>query len=734
MSALRGASIRWAAIAVTVVCAACASPAEAASTYTVTGTSDATGSCSSTSCTSLRAALAAAQTDPGSTIQLGAGTYTLGNGVNQPVGTGDLETGADVTITGAGEASTIIKQTDGEHRVLYDWSGAATLTVNDLTITGGHLGPSTFADGAGILSNGPLALHHVTVSGNTAVGSTPANQVNGCCEAIAAMVTLGTLVLDHSSVVDNTATGGNGTSVGGGTAGEGGEAIGGILATQFQQVTITDSTISRNIANSGNGGTSTSGTGGQGGLAYGGIFSIDGAPVTITDSTLADNQANAGDGGQGATGGTGGGAYGAGIFVPNAALHISGSTFSGNIAAAGTGGPGTSGAGGGGGQAEGAAVAGGSRGAGSNWIRNSTITANTATGGAPGSGPGGTGMAAYALGGGVAEDTTVAMTIIDSTLAGNTAKGTAQSYGGNLYANPTRMTFAGTIFSDGSAQNGSNCALPSGANATDDGNNLESTTPSQCGLTASSDVIGSGPLLEKLADNGGPTETMALSANSPAIGAGGSCLDFTQSGNPPLTVDQRGKPRKSPCDIGAFETQPPGSDGGGGGGGGNGGGGNGGGNGTGKNGGAAGGGSSLTISRLRQSHARWQEGSALAKLASPSATTARSRTTPTGTVFHFTLSAAATVKVRFFRLLPGRRLKGRCVKSHARHLAKCLRHVASGPLTVAGARSGANTLHFAGRLSRHKRLRPGRYLATFTAANSAGHSNAVSLRFTIVRR
>jgi hypothetical protein len=61
------------------------------------------------------------------------------------------------------------------------------------------------------------------------------------------------------------------------------------------------------------------------------------------------------------------------------------------------------------------------------------------------------------------------------------------------------------------------------------------------------------PLLGALADNGGPTQTMALGAGSPAIDAN------TESCPPPL-IDQRGvaRPQGVACDIGAFELQPVG--------------------------------------------------------------------------------------------------------------------------------------------------------------------------------
>jgi hypothetical protein len=51
------------------------------------------------------------------------------------------------------------------------------------------------------------------------------------------------------------------------------------------------------------------------------------------------------------------------------------------------------------------------------------------------------------------------------------------------------------------------------------------------------------PLLDPLADNGGFTRTFALGDGSPAIDHGQGC---------PAT-DQRGQPRGSPCDTGAYE-------------------------------------------------------------------------------------------------------------------------------------------------------------------------------------
>jgi len=66
--------------------------------------------------------------------------------------------------------------------------------------------------------------------------------------------------------------------------------------------------------------------------------------------------------------------------------------------------------------------------------------------------------------------------------------------------------------------------------------------------------------LNSLASNGGPTDTLALDSDSPAIGAGNPALAVDSAGHA-LTTDQRGAgfPRENngKVDIGAFEFQPP---------------------------------------------------------------------------------------------------------------------------------------------------------------------------------
>ncbi len=88
-----------------------------------------------------------------------------------------------------------------------------------------------------------------------------------------------------------------------------------------------------------------------------------------------------------------------------------------------------------------------------------------------------------------------------------------------------------------------------GGTITSQGHNL--STDASCGLTGPGDIQGLSPLLQGLANNGGPTPTMLLSACSPAINGGDSSAPGIGS------FDQReaGFPRIlfGTVDIGATE-------------------------------------------------------------------------------------------------------------------------------------------------------------------------------------
>ena len=91
--------------------------------------------------------------------------------------------------------------------------------------------------------------------------------------------------------------------------------------------------------------------------------------------------------------------------------------------------------------------------------------------------------------------------------------------------------------------------------------NGDLTRSEESSFSGSYDLIGDGselsgstiltgdPELRSLADNGGPTETMALSPDSPAVGAGS--LSYGPAD------DQRGMTRPSSPDLGAFQSLTP---------------------------------------------------------------------------------------------------------------------------------------------------------------------------------
>jgi hypothetical protein len=417
---------------------------------------------------------------------------------------------------------------------------------------------------------------------------------------------------------------------------------------------------------------------------------------------------------------------------------------------------------------------------------NSTVSNNTAQGGMAASG----GSPGTAIAGGIdAPPAGTSLTLASVTLTGNGSLGT-NMFAGNLY-DGVPITFRDTLISSGTgATVHSNCSVPGGG-VTDAGHNLEGTTPSQCGFSAAhADLIGVDPLLSPLAFNGGPTQTEALPASSPARGAGGMCVDPSQAGSPALTVDERGLPRPNPCDIGAFQAEPPVNQ-----------------TAPAIN-GAVQAGQSIscahggwlgdfltfayqwlsngapiagatgptyvvqpsdvgralscrvtatgpygqasaasaavtataapnpspspasvpTLSGLSESATRWVLGSALPRIS-------RKRKLPVGTTFSFALNTPATVRFDFTQAAAGRKLGRRCVKRSKANARKptCAIVVTVGTFSFAG-HAGTNKVAFQGRLPSSKKLKPGVYTLKITAKNAAGQSSTpAKLSFTIVK-
>lgn len=536
-------------------------PVAAASTYTVTDTADSTAPCSGTTCPSLRSAVAAAVAEGGSTVMLGSGTYKLGNGAMQVVGDGELKITGGVKLVGAGSGATTIQQTDGVHRVLEVTTGA--VAISGLTITGGSITgatgvspstPGTDVTGGGILNNGALSLDDVRVTGNKATGGPggSAANTNGSAGGVAkggGVATAGTLTLSHSVVDLNVTTGGGGGGTGTASGGPAGDALGAVYisASSTGPVTVTDSVVSSNTSTGGAGGSTGGGSSvGASGDATGGIVQF-GQTLTVAGSTVSGNSATGGAGPDEGSpvGGSGGEGAGGGIAGEAGTLVVTASTISGNSSVGGKGGSSLGSSGGNGGDARGGgiyALTGAT-------LVNTTISGNLVTPGTGGAGHVTPGTAGAATGGGIDDRAATTVTLASVTLAPNSSGGRA----GNVYTNGAPLAAANTIIAAGSAPADSNCSPA--AVTSDGGHNLDST--SQCGLAAAKqDVVGADPLLGALADNGGPTMTMAPGASSPVLGAGGACTD-PLNGNGALTSDQRGAARTATCDIGAFQAQRP---------------------------------------------------------------------------------------------------------------------------------------------------------------------------------
>jgi CSLREA domain-containing protein len=269
-----------------------------------------------------------------------------------------------------------------------------------------------------------------------------------------------------------------------------GIAGGAIYAVGEGTLNVTSSTFGSNFANGQNGGA---------------IWSNKG-PTNITSSTFLTNYAIG---------------LGGAIHYSSGTLTVSNSTFSGNR---------TTGSVGGGG-----AIAGDG---GTVNIANSTFSGNHTAGS---SGGGAIWNYQYAY-----------LNVTNSTLSGNYTSGSGTGGGIHDTSTDSRMTLKNTIIANSTS--GGDCVGT--AKSPDSVNNLIEDGSNACGLTngTNGNIVGADPNLAALADNGGPTQTMALGSGSAAINAG----DTTVCAAAPVNnLDQRGYGRPEPsgtlCDIGAYE-------------------------------------------------------------------------------------------------------------------------------------------------------------------------------------
>lgn len=220
--------------------------------------------------------------------------------------------------------------------------------------------------------------------------------------------------------------------------------------------------------------------------SQGGAIFNDGGAVVVTDSTFSGNRSTGGGGGA--------------IFNASGTLTVTGSTFSQNSAAADAGGIYNN--------------------SGALTVTNSTFSENSAP----------------FLGGGILNTgSTATLTVTNSTLSRNSS-GTGGGGGGIANNGGGTIVLRNTVVAH--SPSGGNCRGP----ISDGGGNLEYPGSACPGSDAD-------PLLDPagLQDNGGPTETIALTSGSPAV-------DVAVAASCPPT-DQRGvaRPQGAGCDSGAYE-------------------------------------------------------------------------------------------------------------------------------------------------------------------------------------
>lgn len=412
---------------------------------------------------------------------------------------------------------------------------------------------STPCLGGAIYNDGQLNLFNCSFNGNGAYAA-PGYQywmIGPCCPAGAsagrkgaggAIFSNGSLSANFCTFTTNTASSGwsvaqPATSFGTLPGLAGTEADGGAICSLGPMIISSCSFIGNRIAGGagGVGGVNGSGVpgdvGGLGGAGNGGAL-FNGGGGVIANCALIGNMASGGQGGSGGYGthhldlgfsggpGGGGGSAAGGALFNGGNLSLVNCTVGGNSASGGGGGTG---------------------GAGDSGL--SRMPANGGNGGAGG------------IGSGAVSDTNGLVALTNCTFALNLATGGVGGSGGLAGS----MGQPGATGTNGTARGGLvslgatliNCLLATNAPAncygslSDAGHNLSSD--GSCAFTNVGSLNGIAPKLGPLANNGGPTLTMALLPGSPAINAGDN------SSAPP--TDQRGVPRPVgvAADIGAYE-------------------------------------------------------------------------------------------------------------------------------------------------------------------------------------
>lgn len=280
----------------------------------------------------------------------GAATITLTQTGDGTAGPSALGIGSNITIQGPTSGNGITIAGNGSQRLFYVASGG-TLSLNDLTLTGGNAtgGSSNVGGGAAglggaVFSQGTVNIYQSTLAGNSAAGGTTGDQSNALGGG--GMGGHGGDPNGVDSAGDSNGGGPNGSAAGqnggfgggggggaynvpyagsGGFGGGGGGPSGGSGGFGGGG----GSGGGRRSSNGGfGGGTNPQGSwGGAGGGMGGAIFNAAGS-LSIIDSTLTSNTATGGNVVYGLAGS--GSGFGGAVFNLNGSLTLTGDTFAAN--------------------------------------------------------------------------------------------------------------------------------------------------------------------------------------------------------------------------------------------------------------------------------------------------------------------------------------------------------------------------------------------------------------------
>jgi hypothetical protein len=233
---------------------------------------------------SLRGAVAFANVNPATTINVPAGTYNLtipgpaeGFSGNNSIGDLDIR-GNNTSIAGAGAATTIINQTIAGHRVIEvnPFLDATFITgISGVTISGGR--ETTGIGGGGIISgsiNNVLTVSDCVFSGNSATGA-------GTFGGGGISHSGGSLTITGTTFSNNSTSGS-----GGGVGYSAGDPLGRFPSAGT--LAVSGSTFNTNTANS---------VGGGGGALDLFNYNLSASTYNVNTSTFSGNRAPTGSGG-----------------------------------------------------------------------------------------------------------------------------------------------------------------------------------------------------------------------------------------------------------------------------------------------------------------------------------------------------------------------------------------------------------------------------------------------------